>query len=242
MATRELVSPLGPVVFSAYSRIHQDVPRLSRAVIKTVGAASMLGFAASLGLFALAHEFVLAVYGAQWEGATILLQILAFSALGACVRTVTTPLLVAQGRQRTGVMISWGQVALSAILMPLAYGYADMAGVAVSRSVLDIGIAILSIGIALSPHKALLPALLKVFGRFILAAIVMVVAIRFSQSALPLPPVLSLLLNVPLGAAVYGATVLLVWRLAGRPDGAESEALEHLGDYLRAVRRRFGGA
>lgn len=241
MATRELVSPLSPVVYSAYSRIHQDVPRLSTAVVKTVGAAAMLGFAASLGLYALSREFVLAVYGTQWAGATVLLQILAFSALGACVRTVTAPLLVAQGRQRTTALISWGQVAAAAVLMPLAYYEAEMGGIAVARSGLDIAVALLSMVLALRPHPGLLSRLFAVFGRFIAAAVLMVAAIRASQSLLPLEPVASLCLNIPLGAAVYGCGVLAFWQLAGRPEGAESETLEHLGEYAGTLRRRLRG-
>ncbi|MEN3950743.1 lipopolysaccharide biosynthesis protein [Iodidimonas sp. SYSU 1G8] len=239
MATRELVAPLNPVVYSVYSRIHDDPVRLVSAVTKALGAAALLGFAASLGLFALAEEFVLSVYGDQWSGATLLLQILALSALGACIRSVTAPLLVAQGRQRLTALMSWGQVAISAVLMPAAYWYAEIVGVAVSRSVIDIGVALAVMVLALSPHRGLFLAVLKVFGRLFLAAIVMVIAIRLSQSLLPLGPIASLCFNVPLGAAVYGIAVLLFWALSGRPQGVETEVLEHAGDYWSGFCRRF---
>jgi lipopolysaccharide exporter len=239
MATRELVAPLNPVVYSAYSRIHGDAPRLRNAVVKTGGAAALLGFGASLGLFALAEPFVLAVYGAQWARATPLLEILALSALGACLRVVMAPLLVAQGRQRATALVSWGQVAVSAALMPLGYHYADMLGVAVSRSVIDVGVALLLTAMALLPHPGLLPALGRVCARFLLAALAMLVAIRLSEAAWPLDPVAALAVNVPLGATVYGTAVLLLWRVAGRPEGAESEALEHLADACRALAARI---
>lgn len=81
MATRELVAPISPVVYSAYSRIHTDGERMIAAVRKSVGAAALLGFGASLGLYAVAREFILSVYGPQWVGGVALLEILALSAL-----------------------------------------------------------------------------------------------------------------------------------------------------------------
>jgi hypothetical protein len=66
-----------------------------------------------------------------------------------------------------------------------------------------------------------------------------VLAIRLSQSLLPLGPIASLCLNVPLGAAVYVVAVLLLWALAGRPQGVETEVLEHGGDYWSAFWRRI---
>lgn len=236
MATRELVAPLSPVVYSAYSRIHADGERMIGAVRKSVGAAALLGFGASLGLYAVAREFILAIYGAQWVGGVLLLEILALSALGACIRTVTLPLLTAQGRQRATTIASWAQVAGLAVLLPLAYRFAGGEGVAGVRAVMEIVAAGVSMTLAFAPYKGLLAGVCRSFARPLLAGIAMVAAVRASQALLPLEPIPSLCLNVPLGALVYVAAVLLLWRLAGRPDGAESGILEQLGG---ALARRF---
>jgi hypothetical protein len=45
-----------------------------------------------------------------------------------------------------------------------------------------------------------------------------------------------LVATVVLGAVVYFATVLLLWWLAGRPDGAERFALERASTALRGIR------
>ena len=67
----------------------------------------------------------------------------------------------------------------------------------------------------------------------------MVAAVRASQALLPLDPIPSLMLNVPLGALVYGGAVLLLWRLAGKPDGAERGVLEQLAGAGGSLARRF---
>jgi O-antigen/teichoic acid export membrane protein len=239
MATREVVAPLSPVVYSAYSRIHGDPERMVGAVHKSLGAAVLLGVGASLGLFAVSRDFILAIYGWQWTGAVALLEILALSALGACIRIVTLPLLTAQGRQRTTTLASWGQVVGLAILLPLSYRWAAIEGVATVRAGMEIIAAAVSMTLALSPYKGLLGAVCRSFARPLLAGVAMVAAIRASLVLLPLDPIPSLCLNVPLGALVYGTSVLILWRLSGRPDGAESAALEQAGDVLASMSHRF---
>ena len=239
MATRELVAPLSPVIYSAYSRIYTDGERMFAAVRKSVGAAALLGFGASLGLYAVAREFILSIYGPQWVGGVLLLEILALSALGACIRTVTLPLLPAQGRQRATNIASWAQVAALAVLLPLAYRFAGGEGVAGLRAAMEIAAAAVSMTLAFAPYKGLLAGVCRSFARPLLAGAAMVAAVRASQALLPLDPIPSLCLNVPLGALVYVTLVLLLWRLAGRPDGAESGILEQLVDARGSLARRF---
>ncbi len=239
MATRELVAPLSPVIYSAYSRIHTDGERMFAAVRKSVGAAALLGFGASLGLYAVAREFILSIYGPQWVGGVLLLEILALSALGACIRTVTLPLLTAQGRQRATNIASWAQVAALAVLLPLAYRFAGGEGVAGLRAAMEIAAAAVSMTLAFAPYKGLLAGVCRSFARPLLAGAAMVAAVRASQALLPLDPMPSLCLNVPLGALVYVTLVLLLWRLAGRPEGAESGILEQLVDARGSLARRF---
>jgi O-antigen/teichoic acid export membrane protein len=239
MATRELVAPISPVVYSAYSRIHADGERMMIAVRKSVGAAALLGVGASLGLYAVAREFILSIYGWHWASGAPLLQILALSALGACIRTVTLPLLTAQGRQRLTAAASWGQVLGLAVLLPVAWRLDGVEGVAGLRAAAEIVAAGVSMTLAFAPYKGLLGGVLRSFARPLAAGLVMVAAVRASQSLLPLDPIPSLLLNVPLGALVYVGVVLLLWRLAGRPEGAESEVLEQLAGAGGSLARRF---
>ncbi len=239
MATRELVAPISPVVYSAYSRIQTDGERMMGAVRKSVGAAALLGFGASLGLYAVAREFILAVYGWQWAGGTVLLEILALSALGACIRTVTLPLLTAQGRQRTTAIASWAQVGGLAVLLPVSWRLGGLEGVAGLRAAAEVVAAGVSMTLAFAPYRGLLGGVLRSFVRPLLAGILMVAAVRASQALMPLDPITSLALNVPLGALVYGAAVLLLWRLAGSPDGAESSMLEQAGVAAASLSRRF---
>jgi len=41
-----------------------------------------------------------------------------------------------------------------------------------------------------------------------------------------------------LGAAVYAGGVLTLWRLVGKPDGAERELLDTAGRFLQRIRRQ----
>src|SRR5690606_20704393 len=82
-------------------------------------------------------------------------------------------------------------------------------------------------------------ALLKTFWRPLVGIVVMAVAVErlsadWTVAAELADQALRLTGAVGLGATTYAGVVLLLWLLAGRPEGAERIVLDHLWPMIRA--------
>jgi hypothetical protein len=72
--------------------------------------------------------------------------------------------------------------------------------------------------------------------RPLLAAAVMALCVTYLATQLAVSIILALVLKVAVGAIVYTASIAALWRLAGRPPGAESYVLGKASSLIAAWR------
>ena len=65
------------------------------------------------------------------------------------------------------------------------------------------------------------------------AALVMMGMVLLIQFVIPDPAWLRLPAAVVVGALAFGGSLMLLWRLAGRPNGFERDATTHIAGWLR---------
>lgn len=80
---------LGRVLFPAFSKMQDDTERLWNAYLRAVSTVALLGFPIFAGLAVVAPEAVLVVFGSQWTGTIIPLQILCIGGLFWSVTTLS---------------------------------------------------------------------------------------------------------------------------------------------------------
>jgi PST family polysaccharide transporter len=66
---------IGRVMFPAYSRIQNDLKKLSEAYLKTVQVVSLITFPMIFGFFAVATEFIIVLFGLKWEPSIPIIRI-----------------------------------------------------------------------------------------------------------------------------------------------------------------------
>ena len=66
---------ISKVTFPAYSRIQNDIKKLSEVYLKTVKAVSLITFPMMFGLFVVAPEFVIVIFGPKWEPSILIVRI-----------------------------------------------------------------------------------------------------------------------------------------------------------------------
>jgi PST family polysaccharide transporter len=80
------------VMFPAYSRIQNDLIKLGEIYLKTAKAVSLVTFPMMFVLFVVAPEFIVFIFGPQWEPAVIIIRILcicgAMQSIGALSGTI----------------------------------------------------------------------------------------------------------------------------------------------------------
>jgi PST family polysaccharide transporter len=120
----QIQSVVYQVMLPALSSIQHDKERVKRIFLRAVGVITLLTFPMMLGLCVVASPFVLAVYGAKWNGVTPILQILAIVGLMQSLTSATGLLLMSQGR--TDVLFRWWS--LFSALVIVSFGVGVMLG------------------------------------------------------------------------------------------------------------------
>lgn len=134
-----LTSPIQQVLFPALARIQDDRPRLLVAWKRAARLVTAVGAPAFLGLIVVAPDLVRVVYGAKWDAAVRILQLLSLAGLAQSGTTLNWPLLQASGR--VGTLLRYnlvsGALNVTAFAVGLHWGVDGVAGLyAVSRALL----------------------------------------------------------------------------------------------------------
>jgi len=127
------------VTFPAFSTIQDDNNTLRKGYLKVVRYISLITFPMLAGMFVVAPEFVVVVYGAKWAPMILPLQILCLAGALKSIGTTTGSILLSKGRAD----ILFKCDILAAIVLPIAviiganYGIAGVAA-AVTVSMVSI--------------------------------------------------------------------------------------------------------
>ena len=110
---------LGRVLLPLFASMKDDPERLRAAMTRLCAATAVLVFPTLLGLVAISHNFVLALYGPRWSGSIPLIMILAISGMPQIFGIASAQVCQAVGETR--LLSTWGTVfSLSAVVAIVA--------------------------------------------------------------------------------------------------------------------------
>jgi PST family polysaccharide transporter len=113
------------VLFPALARMQDDVERLRKAYLRSIAATALLAMPIAVALFAIAPDFVLAVFGDRWIGMTPILRLLCIAAVPQSIGS--TVAVIYQARGRTDWLMRWGVA--SGVVTIAAFGVGVIWGV-----------------------------------------------------------------------------------------------------------------
>ena len=106
MPLGQVPNVLGRVMFPALSRVQHDKIRVKRIYLRSIAMIALVTFPLMLGLFVVADDFVLALYGEKWSGVTQVLRVLCI--VGMIQSLVSTVGWIYRSQGRTDWMFRWG--------------------------------------------------------------------------------------------------------------------------------------
>lgn len=228
MPSTELLMPINRVLFPAFVQVKDTPAELKRVFLLAQSVQSLVAMPASAGLALVAPELVTLMLGEQWQLAVPLVQIFAIAYLASAMLSCATYLLITLDRVKTLALFTWGQVALFSALAVLLFPGARA-----------LEMAWLRLAVCLASDLVFVWLLLRIFAQLSLGDVVRgvhrpMLATGAMAAGLVLldntwaSPALhyALLAKIAIGALLYCAAVLLLWRAAGQPAGAESFLLE----------------
>jgi O-antigen/teichoic acid export membrane protein len=230
MPTEEILSPVNRVLFPAFAKAAADLPELRRLFLLAQGLQNLVVIPAAVGLMMVASELVAVMLGKKWLFAVPFLQILALVNIGAALTSSSGYVLIVLKKIHLNVISNWISLASFAILAIVFLRGADAAAFAWLKLLTTV---LFSILIQFWLLKRYLRGLgygdlLRTFIRPLIAGGMMAWSLWFLGSHMNLPPFVALSIKIGAGALVYSAVAVLLWRLGGRPDGAEAYLIDKL--------------
>lgn len=229
VATYAIAGPILGPIFAGFSRINNDIPRLRQAYMKSQQTLVMVVLPFGVGLAAIAANLIPALLGADWQ-ATVpvicwLAPVIALQMMSVPVQAVA----MALGMPKTLAVREGIGLAIRLPITLVAAIYFGLVGAAVARSLTGIVIIFVNLAIvrgilALPVSAQLLNVWRSLCGAAAMAAVL--VGIDILAGAALGSKVIVLAVQVPVGALVYVTTHMVLWQVAGRPDGGERFLVE----------------
>jgi len=229
--TREAIAPLTHTLFPAFSRIADDKARLAAGYERAQGLVTAIALPVGVGFGLLAEPMVLAMMGEKWRAAIPIIQALsavfALQTLGSLVQ----PLGMATGATRN---LFQRDLLLFVLRLPviiaamLLWGLTGLiyARVATGLTAAFINMTLVRRLTGLTLTVQLLANLRSLTAVAVMAAGVIAIGMQFNHLGAGLLDLLvELGVRAVAGAALYVATSLALWHVAGRPGGPEKEIL-----------------
>ncbi len=242
LPTTELIHPLCRASWSAFAAARHTGENIAETYLRVIGTTMLLILPASIGIAVVAEPVVYLALGARWMSAVPLLQIMAlggfFGALGAIAGTVLSSHAVLRPMFRI-ITVSYAIGAPIFIVMTLKFGLVGGVLGGMLGSILENGLMTHAL---FRRYRVGLWAFFGQLWRPLVASAVMSVVLFASGYAHPgagaaaAIQIRSLAVLVPLGVAAYASALFAAWRLAGAPEGAETDLLRLMRPILAKLR------
>lgn len=243
MPTSELLAPISRALFPAMAAIQGDQERLRRVFLLALGIQSMLALPAAIGLALVSSDLVAVVLGPGWNQAAPIMLALALAYGVNALTHSGTYLLNSLARYRELALLRWAMLAVLVLLIFVVSPSSDARQIAWFRGeVAAIGVcAVIWLVMRHLPGLSVME-IAKQVVRPALASLVMAGAVLGLQRlGAELGDWQRLAAVSLLGAVVYVATTGLLWKVAGRPPGAEEWVLQTLRSVVSRLRNDSSG-
>ena len=236
LPSSELVAPIQRAIYPGFAKLAHDLERLRRAYIEGIAILVMLAVPAATGIAMLADPIVRVLLGANWLEAIPLLQVLSLNGIIRLAGANTSSVFIATGRPYVTSYLALTHLLLLGPVLAAGIYFGGLVGATWALVVISCVGLCLSYGIALRalsiPVRRLLAAVWRSWVAAGIMALILSVLLQWSSSLFAVP-IVDLLIAVPAGAAAYCGTHLAIWRIMGRPRGAEELALAFVASFRR---------
>jgi lipopolysaccharide exporter len=229
----ELVSPIAQVAMPGFAAglREQGVSQAGVAFLRVTALAVLLAVPLGVGTSLISGPFISLVGGQRWTDAAPLMALVAIAAIPVAPGLIGSALLTAQARLKMLCAITTVAAVLRAGLAIGVTRHYGLIGIATGMSVLVLLENLALVRAAGHASGVTLRRIMAASWRPVVAAVAMVLTLKGAGLAwLPPPPAAleaaTALISVgALGAAAFTAALTGLWLIAGRPQGAETDAL-----------------
>lgn len=241
LPTTQLVAPINRAAFPGYAKVANDGNALRAGFLDVIAVVTLFAVPAGIGIAAIAPLACEVLLGPKWLDAIPIIEIVAVHGAITALQSNGFAVYLAIGRADLATHITTGYVLM---LLPLSAAltiWDGIRGAAWACLITAAVFAPINYGVLLRKIELPLIRFLEVIWRPTAASALMFGAARLVANAVAerAPAFVALLSAVVAGAAVYLVSVFVLWRLSGRPQGAETAVVQRARTMLA---QRFGAA
>ena len=239
MASTELLEPLSTAMFAGFAAGRREGADNGQALFKAISVTLMLTLPIGVGLSLVAAPLIALLFGARWSEAVPLAQVFALLGVTRLIPYFTGVLLSAHGLIHFHFRIMVVGLCVRVILLFALIGPLGLTGALIAATACAAVEEVLYLVVTFRVFHLRMADLLRVAWRSIAGAIAMAFVVWAEGIGWAAAPsgvadlLLDLAIAVASGAVVYCGTVLAIWRLLGRPEGAETMLLSIVEDTWR---------
>ena len=235
LPTREATAPLSAMLLPAFSHVRGDQVRLREAYTSAQTLISAVAFPVAFGLPLIAGPFVRLTLGEKWASGVLVVQIISIVIGLQTLSSAVKPMAFALGATRE---YFFRDLLYFCVRLPFVVGGLVIAGLPgllyarllVGLIAIYINMRLVRSLIGISAFAQLMANWRALLSVALMWSAVMGVHVRSGIPESGREAVVAIALSVIVGAFTYVVATLVLWWLAGRPNGPEHEI-------LRVVRR-----
>jgi O-antigen/teichoic acid export membrane protein len=228
----EFIDPLCRVCFASFSAARRGGISVADTYLRIISSTWIIALPASIGISSVAAPLVIVAFGAKWQQATPVVQILALAGLFAVMGRISSTLFSAYAYLRSLFSIIILMASLQLTLLVLFVGRWGIPGAAAATAVtVLLEQAIYSVlafrSFSISPLHLVQRIWRAVLAAASMAAVLIVTGLGWAPAATALgSSAAHLFVTCASGAATYTGVLVGLWLASGRPKGPEADVLE----------------
>ena len=234
LVANDFAQPLRRATMPGFAKLQSNLKELRHQFATAYGASMVFAVPFALGVALVAEPAIRLAFGPDWAAAAPPLRILCLYGLAGASVQFCWPLLVSMGEPKRFAPLQIGTLIVGAPAIwwsSINYG---LIGAAWAMSAMACLFAFLVMRSALSLTQGGAKEVMDWAPRCLGAGLVMAIAVRAVQAFLPYDgsasfAAVTLIASIVVGAIVYPAALLILWRLCGRPESAESRIINMAG-------------
>ena len=244
MPNREIIAPLQATLFPGFSKITNDKERLKTAYRSAQSFISAIALPTGIGCALIAHPLVLLGMGEKWLSAIVVIQVLSCVFALQTLSSPVQPLAMAKGetkllfrRDLLGLII---RIPIILVGMYLNGILGIIYARAISGTVtMIINMHLVRYLIGTSVRQQLAANARSFASVLIMAAGVLWLEYLLGRDGESLVLVIKIAIFSLSGAVIYSASHFILWIIAKKPIGPETELIKMLGKLIAKVRAKL---
>ncbi len=230
LPTTELLAPLGRVMFPVFSATRHARGRLLQVVTLAQSVQALIAVPASVGVALVAEDAVPLVLGDQWRGAIPVARVIALAGVVLSLTHSIGYMLMSVGRIRTLCAFTWARLLLLVALLVLIFPRTNLVEVALAYLITSLTtfLALQAIAGRVLPGFGIAGMFRQAWRPLVAATAMSVIVIAVGRVLATQAATLRLAAEIGTGALAYVLAIILLWRVAGLPEGAERYLLARL--------------